>query len=128
MTTHSLQREVTNDSPRLSDVLPIKFPNGQRVETLTVVCPDCRRVIPENEIRASVSIFPANVASVKAWAHCAVCRRKLVNTFRIRATGQGFQLEEVHDGFTRIYRVSVRSNFLKRIWAATRRLRLWARS
>lgn len=128
MTLHSPQREVTNDWPRLSHVLPIKFPNGQRVETLTMVCPDCRRVIPEKEIRAAVSIFPTDVASVRASAHCAACRRKLANNFRIRATGQGFQLEEVHDGFTRIYRVSVRLNFLKRIWAATRRLRLWARS
>lgn len=128
MTTRSLQREVTNDSPRLSDVLPIKFSNGQRVETLTMVCPDCRRVIPEKEIRASISIFPANVASVRASAHCAACRRKLVNTFRIRATGQGFQLEEVHDGFTRVFRVPARLNFLERIRAALRQLRLWARS
>lgn len=109
----------------LSDVLPIKFPNGQQVDTLTMLCPDCRRTIPENEIRASVSIFPTHVASVRAWAGCAACQRQLTNTFRIRATGQGFQLEEVHDEFIRVYRVPARLNFLERIRAALLRPRFW---
>ena len=128
MMTLSPQPQDASSWPLLSQVLPLKFSNGQQVETLTMVCSDCRREIPEKKIRASVSIFPADVASVRLWAHCTACRRKLINNFRIRATAQGFQLEEVRDGFTRVYRVPARLNFLERIWAIVRRLRLWARS
>lgn len=127
MTSLSQGEDANHWSP-FSHVLPIQFSNGQRVETLTMVCPSCRRRMPEEAIRASVSVFPADVASVRAWACCPVCRRKLINHFRIRATGQGFQLEEVHDGFTRVYRVPTRLNFRERIWAALRRFRRWARS
>lgn len=112
--------------PLLSELLPIKFPNGQRVETLTMVCPDCRREV--RDIRASVSIFPMHVASVRTWAHCPACRRKLTNNFRMRATGQSFQLEEIHDGFVRVYQVPVRLRILRRACAALKRLRLWASS
>jgi hypothetical protein len=113
--------------PLLSQLLPINFANGQRLDSLTMICPDCRREIPEKEIRASVSLFPADVASVRAWAHCAACRRKLTNNFRIRAAGRGFQLEEIHDGFVRVYQVPTHLNFLERVWAALKRLWLWAR-
>lgn len=128
MTALHSQSQDADALPSLSDVLPIEFPNGQQVETLTMVCPDCRRTIPENEIRASVSIFPTHVASVKAWARCATCQRKLTNSFRIRATGQGFQLEEVHDAFIRVYRVPARLNFLERLRAALMRFRFWSRN
>ena len=128
MTARSPQQQEVDNWPLLSQVLPIKFPNEQRVETLTMVCPDCRQEIPEKEIRASVSIFPADVASVKAWARCTSCQRKLTNNFRIRATGQSFQLEEFHDEFIRVYRVSERVNFFHSLCAAFRRLRIWARS
>lgn len=128
MTVLSSQSQKADDWPLLSQVLPIMFSNGQRVETLTLMCPDCRSEIPEKEIRASVSVFPANVASVKAWACCTTCRRKLTNSFRIRATDEGFQMEEVHEGFIRVYRVAERLNFLERLRAALTRFRLWARS
>lgn len=128
MTALHSQSQDADALPSLSDVLPIKFPNGQQVETLTLVCPDCRRAIPENEIRVSVSIFPTHVASVRAWTSCAACQRQLRNTFRIRATGQRFQLEEVHDEFIRVYRVPARLNFLERLRAALMRFLFWSRS
>jgi len=126
MTALSHQYQDADNWPPLSQVLPIKFPNGQRLDSLTMVCPDCRREI--REIRVSVSIFPKDVASVRAWAHCTACRRKLTNTFRIRAAGHSFQLEEVHDGFIRVYSVPARISILKHVWSALKRLRLWGRS
>lgn len=126
MMSTSPQVQSEGDWPLLSESLPIKFPNGQRVESLTMNCPDCRREV--RDIRASVSIFPADVASVRAWARCPVCRRKLTNNFRIRAGGQSFQLEEIHDGFVRAYQAPVRLSTLQRICAAWKRFRLWASS
>ena len=125
MSPATLQYQDEGEWPLLSQTLPIKFPTGQQVNTLTMVCPDCRREIPENEIRASVSIFPADVASVRVWAHCAACPRKLTNNFRIRAAGHSFQLEELRDGFIRVYRVPACLNALQRLWAGLKRLRLW---
>lgn len=126
MTTVTPQIQGESESPLLSQSLPIHFPNGQRVESLTMVCPDCRREV--SDIRASVSIFPTDVASVSAWARCPVCRRKLTNNFRIRAGGQSFQVEEIHDGFVRVYQVPVRQSMLQRVCAAWKRLRRWASS
>ncbi len=125
MTPLTPQVQGEGEWPLLSQSLPIRFLNGQRVESLTMVCPDCRR--PVRDIRASVSIFPANVASVKAWAHCPVCRRRLTNNFRIRASSHGFQLEEIHDGFVRVYSVPARLSVIQRACAALKRLRLWLR-
>lgn len=118
------QVQSEGERPLLSQSLPIQFPNGQRVESLTMMCPDCRREV--RDIRASVSIFPKDVASVSAWARCPACRRKLTNHFRIRAGGQSFQLEEIHDGFVRVYQVPVRQSILQRVCAAWKRLRRWA--
>lgn len=126
MTSITPQHQENGDWPPLSQSLPIKFPNGQRVESLPMVCPDCQREV--RDIRASVSIFPADVASVRAWAHCPACRRKLKNNFRIRAVGYGFQLEEIHDGFVRFYQAPTRLNVLERVWTVLKRLRLWASS
>ena len=120
------QAQSEGDWPLLSQLLPIEFPNGQRVESLTMKCPDCRREV--RDIRVSVSIFPADVASVRAWARCPVCRGKLTNNFRIRAGGQSFQLEEIHDGFVRVYQVPVRLSTLQRVCAAWKRFRLWTSS
>lgn len=128
MTSAPLQHQDESQWPPLSHGLPINFANGAHVDSLTMVCPDCRREIPEKEIRASISLFPTDVASVRAWWYCTTCRRKLTNSFRIRAAAQGFQLEEIHDRFIRVYHPSTRLSILNRVWSALKRLRLWGRS
>jgi hypothetical protein len=128
MTSVPLQHQDESQWPPLSHGLPINFANGVHVDSLTMVCPDCRREIPEKEIRASISLFPKDVASVRAWSYCTTCGKKLTNNFRIRAAAHGFQLEEIHDGFIRVYHASTRLSILKRVWSALKRLRLWGRS
>ena len=109
--------------PPLSEALPITFPNGSHVDSLTMVCPDCRRQVPEKHIPASISIFPADVVSIQARTYCATCHKTLINNFRIRAAGHSFQLEEIHEGFVRVYHLPTRFSILKSIWAALNRLR-----
>jgi len=126
MTAVTPQAQGEGEWPLLNQSFPIIFPNGQRLESLTMACPDCRREV--RDIRATVSLFPADVASVRAWGHCPVCRRKLANNFRIRASGHSFQLEEIHDGFVRVYQVPTRLSIFQRVCAALKRLWPWARS
>ena len=121
MTTLSHQYQDADNWPPLSQGLPIKFPNGQRLDSLTMVCPDCRREV--RKVRASVSIFPADVVSVQAWAQCATCHKKLTNNFRIRAAGHSFQLEEIHEGFIRVYHAPSRIPILQRVLATLKCLR-----
>lgn len=80
------------------DRLPIKFPNGNTVTTIGCVCSNCGKDIKEENVKGTVVIFPAHLASLRGWAGCFECGSLNRVDARIRATGEGLVHEAMING------------------------------
>lgn len=96
----------------LTAQLPVVFPNGSKLEHVTITCADCATEVSPDETRAEMALFPASVATFRTFAECPGCGSLIRTDFRVRETDGGWQMEQsTHNG--------------PRVWRA--RATLWAR-
>lgn len=75
------QNEKLLDNPDLTDVFPIIFKNGYRINRLLFWCPICNLAVPLAKVHGYLSRFVEGVADITAATKCS-CGE--ITTYRIR--------------------------------------------
>ena len=86
------------NSDTIASQLPVFFPNGSSLTVVTIGCYQCQHDIPAGFATGTITVFPANVATIRGWGLCESCNLLTPFMARCRETDQGLRMEWLNDG------------------------------